>query len=306
MQTTLVIMAAGLGSRFGGEIKQLAPVGPNGEMIMDYSIHDAIEAGFNKIIFIIRKDIEADFREMIGNRVEVICERLGVEVQYAYQDISDIPDGYCLPAERSKPLGTGHAVLAARKLIDSPFIVINADDYYGKTAYRKLHDFLLGNPADNQLAMAGFILKNTLSENGGVTRGICRVEADNLLDIIETKNIIKTENGAAVDGIALSENVHVSMNMWGFPKAFVKMLEEDFKMFLHTMSDPMKDEYLLPIYVGDLLKAQKVSVKVLETTDKWFGVTYKEDQLGVEASIHALIDAGVYSDELYSDLTPFS
>ena len=298
-------MAAGLGSRFGGGIKQLAPVGPNGEIIMDYSIHDAIEAGFNQIIFIIRRDIESDFREMIGERIEAVCERLGVEVSYAYQDIRDIPEGCSVPQERSKPLGTGHAVLAARKLIDSPFAVINADDYYGKTAYRKLHEFLISNPAGNQLAMAGFLLKNTLSENGGVTRGICRVEGDRLLDVVETKNIIRTEKGAATDGREIPLDVYASMNMWGFSKAFVETLEGGFKEFFRTMTDPMKDEYLLPIYIGRLLKEQKVTVKVLETADKWFGVTYKEDQMGVEASIRALVDSGIYPNDLYSNLSSF-
>jgi len=302
MKTTLVIMAAGMGSRFGGGIKQLAPVGPNGEIIMDYSIHDAIEAGFNKIVFIIRKDIEADFREMIGERIEKVCAALNVEVAYAYQDMRDIPEGCTVPAERTKPLGTGHAVLAARKVIDSPFAVINADDYYGKIAYRRLHDFLVKNTVDNAYAMAGFILKNTLSENGGVTRGMCKTEGDELIEVVETKNIVKTADGAAVEGKPLDINAHVSMNMWAAPQTFVGVLEEGFESFLKGMTDPMKDEYLLPIYIGSLLEEKKITVKVLETTDAWFGVTYKEDQPGVLASIRALIEQGMYRSDLYSDL----
>jgi len=302
MKTTLVIMAAGMGSRFGGGIKQLAPVGPNGEIIMDYSIHDAIEAGFNKIIFIIRKDIEADFREMIGERIEKVCAALGVDVAYAYQDMKDIPTGCTVPDERTKPLGTGHAVLAARKLIDSPFAVINADDYYGKIAYRRLHDFLVENTVDNAYAMAGFILKNTLSENGGVTRGMCKTEGYQLIEVVETKNIVKTADGAAVEGKPLDINAHVSMNMWAAPQTFVGVLEEGFESFLKGMTDPMKDEYLLPIYIGSLLEEKKITVKVLETTDAWFGVTYKEDQPGVLASIRALIEQGMYRSDLYSDL----
>lgn len=303
MKTTLLIMAAGLGSRFGGGVKQLAPVGPGGEIIMDYSIHDAIEAGFDKIIFIIRKDIEADFRAMIGDRIEAVCAKLGVEVAYAYQSIDDIPAGRALPAERTKPLGTGHAVLAARRLIDSPFAVINADDYYGKTAYRLLHDYLAANTEPAAYAMAGFILKNTLSENGGVTRGVCKTEGEMLVDVVETKNIVPTATGAAAGDMPLDLNAHVSMNMWALTKEFVPVLEKGFDEFLAGMTDPLKDEYLLPVFIGGLLKQGEITVKVLETVDQWFGVTYKEDQPGVAASIRALVDSGVYASDLYSDLT---
>lgn len=303
MKTTLVIMAAGLGSRFGGGIKQLAPVGPRGEIIMDYSIHDAIEAGFDRIIFIIRREIEADFREMIGERIEKVCAGLGVEVGYAYQEMTDIPENCSVPAERTKPLGTGHAVLSARKLIDSPFAIINADDFYGKTAFQKLHAFLVSNPGPGEYAMAGFVLKNTLSEHGGVTRGLCTVENGMLSGIEETKNIVKTAQGASTGERELDVNAFVSMNMWAAPADFVRVLEEGFTAFLHNMQDPMKDEYLLPVLIGSLLTAGSISVRVLETPDQWFGVTYKEDQNGVLESIRELVAQGVYDGDLYRDLT---
>ena len=219
MKTTLLIMAAGIGSRFGGGIKQLEPVGKHGEIIMDYSIHDAIKAGFNKIIFIIRKDIEEDFREVIGNRIEKICTNLGVEINYAFQGLTDIPDGYDVPDGRTKPWGTGQAVLAAKELVREPFAVINADDYYGKEAFVQLHDWLVMEHAENAVSMAGFILKNTLSDNGGVTRGVCKVTDGHthVVDVVETSNIIKGEDGPEADGVKLDPNTYVSMNMWGFP-----------------------------------------------------------------------------------------
>lgn len=302
MKTTLVIMAAGIGSRFGGGIKQLNPVGPNGEIIMDYSIHDAIEAGFEKIIFIIRKDIEEDFRVMIGDRIEAVCRKLGVEVAYAYQSIEDIPAGCALPMERVKPLGTGQAVLAAKHLIDSPFAVINADDYYGKQAYRLLNDYLRSNTNPTQYAMAGFMLQNTLSPNGGVTRGVCKVVDDMLVDVVETHDIVQTPEGAASNGTAIAMDALVSMNMWGFTPGFVDLLEKGFTEFFEHMANPMKDEYLLPIYIGELLQRKTVLVKVLKTSDRWFGVTYREDQQGVMDNIQHLIDSGCYSADLYSDL----
>ena len=202
MKTSLVIMAAGIGSRFGGGIKQLAPVGRNGEIIMDYSIHDAIEAGFNKIIFIIRKDIEDAFKEAIGDRIEKICDSLDVEIAYAYQELGNLPEGVELPADRTKPWGTGQAILACKDVLHEPFAVINADDYYGKEAFVKLHDFLEGYTPEkaDEYCMAGFILKNTLSENGAVTRGVCETNAEEYLTAVhETSNIVKTADGAAVD-----------------------------------------------------------------------------------------------------------
>ena len=311
MKTSLVIMAAGIGSRFGGGIKQLAPVGRNGEIIMDYSIHDAIEAGFNKIIFIIRKDIEDAFKEAIGDRIEKICDSLGVEIAYAYQELGNLPKGVELPADRTKPWGTGQAVLACKDVLHEPFAVINADDYYGKEAFVKLHDFLEGYTPEkaDEYCMAGFILKNTLSENGAVTRGVCETNAEEYLTAVhETSNIVKTADGAAVDNdgekTAIDPESYVSMNMWGLTPEFVQILDDGFKEFFETMGDKdvLKAEYLLPIYIDELLQAGKVSVKVLDSHDKWFGVTYKEDKDYVVESFGKLIDAGVYAEDLFSDL----
>ena len=287
MKTTLVIMAAGIGSRFGGGIKQLAPVGLHGEIIMDYSIHDAMEAGFDKIVFIIRKDIEEAFREAIGERIEKICAKQGVEVAYAYQDREDLPQEISCPAERTKPWGTGQAVLACRKILREPFAVINADDYYGKEAFVKLHDFLIQYTPEqaDALCMAGFILKNTLSDNGSVTRGVCETNADGYLTAVhETSNIVKVPDGAAIDEdgtlIPVDAESYVSMNMWGLTPEFMKCLEDCFvEFFEKTSADKLlKAEYLLPIYIDELLQNGKVSVKVLDSHDKWFGVTYKEDK----------------------------
>ena len=310
MQTTLLIMAAGIGSRFGGGIKQLEPVGLHDEIIMDYSIHDAIEAGFNKIIFVIRKDIEADFRERIGNRIEELCKKLGVEIAYAFQDLNNVPGE--VPAGRSKPCGTGQAVLAAKELIHEPFAVINADDYYGKEAFRQLQNWLVLEHADSAIAMAGFILKNTLSENGGVTRGVCKIEYghSHLTDVVETSNIVMTETGAEADGVTLDPESYVSMNMWGFPAkegcapAYLTVLEDGFKAFFakDVKENPLKAEYLLPTHIGGLLREKKFSVKVLETKDKWFGVTYREDKELVVNSFQKLIEDGIYKEDLYGDL----
>lgn len=312
MKTTLLIMAAGIGSRFGGGIKQLEPVGLNDEIIMDYSIHDAIAAGFNKIIFVIRKDIEADFRQRIGGRIQAVCDRLGVEVAYAFQDLRAIPEGFPLPEGRSKPWGTGQAVLAAKELLHEPFMVINADDYYGKNAYLLMHRWLTQEHEDTAIAMVGFSLKNTLSENGGVTRGLCKIASahTHVTDVVETKNIVKTPQGAEADGVAIDLDTLVSMNMWGFPAKpgctphFVKLLEENFASFFRdeVSVNPLKAEYLLPTLIGGMLRRNECTVKMLPSTDKWFGVTYKEDKAAVMESFRCLLDAGVYQRDLYSDL----
>ena len=303
-KATLVVMAAGIGSRFGGGIKQLAPVGPNGEIIMDYSIYDAMEAGFDKVVFVIRIDLEKDFKEVIGNRIEKI-----VEVAYAYQEVTDIPANYKeVYAERTKPWGTGQAILCCKDVVNEPFLVINADDYYGKQAYVEAYNHLVSaqNKTDKlQISMVGFVLGNTLSENGGVTRGVCKVDENQMLtDIVETKNIVKTEEGAAIrneDGdVKIDINSPVSMNMWGLLPEFFEVLEAGFEEFLKACeSDYMKSEYLLPTIVGELLSNGEAEVTVLQSKDKWFGVTYKEDKDAVMASVRALVDAGVYPERLF-------
>lgn len=301
--TTLVIMAAGIGSRFGGGIKQLEPVGPAGEIIMDYSIHDALEAGFNKIVFIIRKDLEKDFKEIIGKRIEKIAD-----VSYAFQELDDLPEGFHKPADRTKPWGTGQAILCCKGLLKEPFIVINADDYYGKEAFVKIHDYLVNwTPVHGKFnfCMAGFILGNTLSDNGGVTRGVCNIDENyHLADVDETSDIIKTEEGAAIrmeDGSLkpIDDKSYVSMNMWGFTPDLLDELETGFAKFLSGIKeDDIKKEYLLPIIVDQLIKSDKAQVTLLETNDKWFGVTYKEDKDTVVESFRKLIAEGVYSNPL--------
>lgn len=299
MKKTLVILAAGIGSRFGGGIKQLEPIDDHGHIIIDYSIHDAIAAGFNKIIFIIRHDIEADFKSVIGDRIASIVEPLGVEIAYAYQELSDAYK-YCpsAPIEgRTKPLGTGHAILSCDGLIDSPFAVINADDYYGKNGFVKAASFL-----GDSYGLVGYVLKNTLSDNGGVTRGICSVDASgSLTGIAETKNIVKTPTGAAVDGTPVDVESLVSMNFWCYPASFMDVLRSGFPRFLASMPDPMKSEYLLPIIADEQLHSGE-KFTVLPTDDKWFGVTYKEDKPAVYESFKALIEAGEYKPDLFSDL----
>lgn len=310
MKTSLVIMAAGIGSRFGEGIKQLAGVGPEGEIIMDYSIHDAVEAGFNKIIFIIRRDIEKDFREVIGSRIEKICRQLHVETAYAFQELTDLPEGVRFPEGRTKPWGTGQAVLACKDLIQEPFAVINADDYYGKQAYKKIHDFLVKESSKGKMdfCMAGFILKNTLSDNGSVTRGICRVNQDGYLTgVEETGGIFREGNGAAAEqnGVLrrLDPDSHVSMNMWGLTPEFLPLLEKGFVEFFDSLQgNEMKGEYLLPIFIDSLLKKGQISVKVLETRDCWYGVTYQEDRASVAASLQRLTQEGVYQTPLFEDL----
>lgn len=298
MKKTLVILAAGIGSRYGGGVKQLEPVGPNGELIIDYSIHDAIAAGFNKIIFIIRHDIEADFHEVIGDRIEKICSPLGVEVAYTFQELANVP--ISVPEGRTKPWGTGHAVLACKGLIDSPFAVINADDYYGKNGYMQAAEFLSTHPDD--YALVGYILKNTLSDNGGVTRGICTVDNGKLTGIDETKNIVKTVDGAEANGRKLDVDALVSMNFWCYPMEFLDVLKIGFPEFLDHMADPLKDEYLLPIIADGMLKTG-TAFTVLPTDDAWFGVTYKEDKAAVVESFKRLYQDGKYDEsDLYRDL----
>lgn len=298
-------MAAGIGSRFGGGIKQLEPVGPSGEIIMDYSIYDALKAGFDKVVFIIRKDLEQDFKEIIGNRIEKIAP-----VEYAYQELDDLPEGYTKPEGRTKPWGTGQALLCAKPVIHEPFVVINADDYYGKEGFIKIHEYLVNemDPASKpfDICMGGFILGNTLSENGGVTRGVCQVDENGILErVTETYEIRQREDraeGRSEEGtpvvIPLSQNV--SMNMWGLSPAFLEELERGFPGFLDSLKEgDVKTEYLLPKIIDKLVHSQKAQVKVLETKDRWFGVTYKEDKPAVAAAIRNLVSEGVYPERLF-------
>lgn len=300
MKTTLLIMAAGIGSRFGSGIKQLESVDNKGHIIMDYSVHDAIEAGFNHVVFIIRKDIEEEFKEIIGDRIEKVCQENHVNVEYVFQNINDIPGK--LPEGRTKPWGTGQAVLAAKEVIDSPFIVINADDYYGKEGFKAVHEYLVNG---GKSCMAGFVLKNTLSDNGGVTRGICKMDAqNNLTEVVETKNIIKTSDGAEADGVKIDTESLVSMNMWGLTPDFLCTLEDGFKAFFEkeVPTNPLKSEYLIPIFIGELLEQGKMSVKVLKSNDTWYGMTYKEDVASVKDSFRKMLEANVYQADLFTDL----
>lgn len=300
-KTTLVIMAAGLGSRYGG-IKQLEPVGPGGEIIMDYSIYDAIEAGFNKIVFILRKRLEEDFKEIIGNRISKI-----IEVEYVFQELEYLPEGFTVLADRTKPWGTGQAVLCCMDVVKEPFAVINADDYYGKEAFVKVHDYLERLESDeiNDYCMAGFVLGNTLSDNGTVTRGVCKVDKDGLLvDITETREIGKKGDYAlALDDrgseIKLDLNSAVSMNMWGFTTGLFDELKTGFVTFLKEHGSELKSEYLLPEEVGSMVKEGKATVHVLKSQDKWFGVTYKEDKQMVVDSFRSLIKKGIYPEKLF-------
>ena len=305
MDITLIIMAAGIGSRFGTGIKQLAKMAPNGEIIMDFSIYDAKEAGFTKVVFVIRRAIEAEFKEVIGNRLSKV-----MPVEYVYQELEDLPEGYQVPEGRVKPWGTGQAILACKDVVKEPFVIINADDYYGKKAFKEIHDYLVQEMDEDasiyDLCMAGFMLTNTLSENGGVTRGVCQVGADGYMEkVTETYEIrrngdtlsAKNEEGEPVE---LDLNRHVSMNMWGLPAKFINELEKGFPEFLASRKEgDIKSEYLLPQVIDRLVSEGKARVKVLETPDKWFGVTYKEDKQAVIDSLRALIASGAYPEKLY-------
>ena len=303
MNTVLIIMAAGIGSRFGTGIKQLAKMAPNGEIIMDFSIYDAKEAGFTKVVFVIRKAIEAEFKEVIGDRLSKV-----MPVEYVYQELEDLPGGYQVPEGRVKPWGTGQAILACKDVVKEPFVIINADDYYGKEAFVKLHDFLVSGNADKDkinLAMAGFSLKNTLSENGTVTRGICVADKDGYLEkVIETTGIQSANGKIQCDNEEVSRwvtlDTMVSMNMWaGYPD-FLQYIDEGFSGFLDKLNDnPQKKEYLLPNIVAELLEKRAASVKVLGTSDRWIGITYKEDIEPAQKGFSLMIEKDLYPVNLW-------
>ncbi len=299
-KTTLVILAAGLGSRFTGGIKQLTPVGPNGEIIIDYSIYDALAAGFDKIVFIIRRGMEQAFRERIGHSIETRCE-----VVYVCQELSDLPEGFAVPAGREKPWGTGHALLLCRGVIGEPFAVINSDDYYGQEAFVKIHDYLETHAADSHhYCMPGFILANTLSDNGSVTRGICQVDAESFLtDIVETYQVVKTPEGirSEASGQTLDPASYVSMNMWGLTPEFLDVLRDGFPRFLAGLRPgDMNAEYLLPTIIGDMVRTGEAKVALLSTGDPWFGVTYAEDRPQVQKAFAQMVRDGRYHSPLYS------
>lgn len=292
-----------MGSRYGG-LKQIDPIGANGEIIMDYSLFDAYRAGFRRVVFIIKEELFEDFREKVGKNAEE-----HFEVHYAFQKLTDIPEGFSVPEGRVKPWGTAHAVYSAREFLDAPFAAINSDDYYGTEAFKKIYDFLANAKDDEKkhYVMVGYELMKTLSENGHVARGICSVDEKGMLSTITERTRIEPyEDGAAFtedDGKTWTkflENTVVSMNMWGFTESFVKKLVEDFPEFLKDAieNNPMKGEYFLPFVVNDMLSSGEADVKVLSSSDKWYGVTYKEDKPVVVAAIKKLCDSGLYSSPL--------
>lgn len=296
----LVILAAGIGSRFGG-IKQLEPVGPNGEILMDYSVRDAVEAGFRHIVFIIRKEIEADFRAVVGDRLEAACAARGVRVSYAYQERDDLPQGYVCPEGRTKPWGTVHALLSCAALVNAPFVVVNADDYYGKTPFVSLLDWLKKLPADAKYryALAGFRLENTLSDFGSVTRGICSTDDRGMLQMIEeVRQIVKTENGAAIQReqelVPVSVESCASMNMWAFTPDIFPLLQAGFSEFLQKHGSEPSAELVISVLIARCLREQELTVQVLPTEENWLGVTYREDLPHVRQEFALLHQQGLY------------
>ena len=302
----LVVMAAGMGSRYGG-LKQIDPVDKEGHIIMDFSIYDAVRAGFKKVVFIIKKENEADFKAAIGDRISKI-----IEVAYVFQDLNNLPEEYSIPEGRVKPWGTGHAILSCLDEVDGPFAVINADDYYGSHAFQMAYDFLSQNEEGDTYSymMVGYKLENTLTDNGHVARGVCVTDEDgHLVKINERTHIEKREGGAAYtedDGktwVEIPEGSTVSMNMWGFSASILKELKDRFSKFLdeNLESNPLKCEYFLPFVVDELLTEKKATVKVLKSMDKWYGVTYKEDKPVVVAAIQKLKDEGLYPQKLWEE-----
>lgn len=278
MDTTLLVMAAGMGSRFGG-LKQIAPMGKNGEIILDFSVYDAIKAGFNKAVFIIKKEIEHDFREAAGKRIEKM-----IDTEYVFQQIdSMLPAGFTVPDGRTKPWGTGHAVLCAKDAVKTPFAAINADDYYGRKSFALIHDALIEG---SEICMAGFRLGNTLTDNGTVSRGVCEIE-NNLLKSVTEHTALDKNCGFPMDTV-------VSMNMWGFKPSIFAELESRFEGFLSNLSNPEKEEFFLPFVVDDLIKVRNQKVDAYISDDKWYGVTYKEDTPTVRAALQKLMEEGYY------------
>ncbi len=298
MKPTLLILAAGIGSRYGG-VKQMDKIGPSGESIIDYSIFDAIRAGFGKVVFVINKNIEKEFKAVYNTRLKG-----KIETAYVLQEIDNIPAGLKSNPERIKPWGTGHAVLVAKDLIHEPFAVINADDFYGQDAFHVIGTYLssLDNP-DTTYAMTGYLMKNTLSENGSVSRGVCRVEEGKLADVVERTAIVKTQKGVLYeeDGkqVPVDENALVSMNFWGFTPKYFEQSEDYFRDFIQAHANELKSEFYIPYVVNKLIKEEKASVKVLESHDQWFGVTYQADKAITIKHIKALVESGKYPANLW-------
>lgn len=298
----LVVLAAGMGSRYGG-LKQMDPVGPNGQFIIDYSIYDAHRAGFETVVFIIKHEIEEAFRETVGARVSKY-----MEVRYAFQQLDMLPAGYTVPEGRTKPWGTGHAVLCAKEVLDAPFAVINSDDYYGPQAFQSAYDFLVSEEyASNgrHYAMVGYLLKNTVTENGSVSRGVCDLDEEGHLIRVTEHTQIETYAGgirSTLDGgktwVDLAPDTLVSMNLWCFRPSFVEELEREFPAFLDKalVENPMKGEYFLPLIVTEMLQNQRADIKVLSSGDKWYGVTYQADRSGVVAALRQKTDEGLYPE----------
>ena len=304
MNTTLVVLAAGIGSRYGQGIKQLAKMDDNGYTIIDYSIYDAIKAGFNKVVFIIRKDIEKDFKEIIGSRIEKI-----IDVEYAYQDM-ELPDGFESPKDRKKPWGTVDALLSTKNIVKEPFLIINADDYYGKGVFDSLHEFLVkrDKKVDNklQVAMAGYKLKNTLSDKGTVTRGVSIGNEENkLVDIIETHEIKLEDDGKISSKENLDENIlnlesTVSMNLWASFPEFIDISEKYFIKYLEKNKERLDSlEYVLPEMIGEFIEDNKADVTIIPTNDKWIGITYKEDLIPAQKSFQKMFEDGLYPDDIW-------
>ena len=297
MDKTLIILAAGMGTRYGG-LKQLDRVGPSGESIIDYSVYDALRAGFNKAVIVIRKDIEEPFKRQIG---EKFADRM--QVDYVFQNLTDIPQGFTLPAERTKPWGTGHAMLTAGPAVSEPFIIINADDFYGFTAFAKAAEYLNGlNPKELKAALVGFRLKNTLSPHGSVARGVCRVNQGGTLEHVEeVLGIRRDKTGKLIshNRRGLRDNDLVSMNMWAFTPAVFDYTLTYFKRFLHEQRDDSKGEFYIPLAVNNLIQEEALGVKALETDSQWYGVTYREDKVEVEAAISRYVCEGLYPDKLW-------
>ena len=289
---TLLIMAAGMGSRYGG-LKQLDAIGPSGETIIDYSVYDAIKAGFTKVVFIIRKDFEQEFKSKITDKYEG-----QIQVEFAFQDLNDLPDEFTCPEGREKPWGTGHAILSARNVINEPFIAINGDDFYGRESFKVVADYY--RKGANSFSMVAFKLDKTLSSFGGVTRGLCTVNDEKLNTVIETADLQKTDYGVSSNrDIELDGSEPVSMNVWGFTPILFKYLEEKFVEFLSENGTEMKSEYLIPSVVNELIQSGQETVHVLRSGATWFGVTYKEDKPFVEGEIEKLVNKGEYPGKLF-------